>query len=461
MKLYDLERKSHGISIRSRQSSFILFSLTFFSMIACKPRAIDLDSEELGSKSGIEALANLKLPIEAAHLGSVDKLHPMDAFASKTELDSLIQELWKAFSGESKELRFFHCEGRSFYPETTTVKECSNVLKLPNVRFQFTFKSYNSKKHSKCLLNQEGCKIHQAITVIDIGNNGLQRPPVFISKDPMPELAILLTNRVAVSNKKGITDFIGRFAEKDTFATMTIAPYNISKQLGLELGSVFGECNKQVMNLVDFSNRAIKHYDAHRRPVILTSIAAEGVMNWMTAGLAFTAIRFTVKMRMGGQLASRFAARYGKYQFFNQGASLLTVPNSINGMVNLKSNLERMKPGSVEERATSQAILLSDSLAMFGGTLFSGKIAVKHWKTAAAVMTSLALTGGSKVCTSKGEKNCDARVFIKSEDISKLADRIRSGNGSEVASSLCQMQKKAGLRSDCPPPPKEDVFKCK
>jgi hypothetical protein len=451
--------------------SMLFLTTLFFSIFGCKTTDDqEIVSDELGlAKSReLEEFSKLDLNVEIAYLGSVNKDKPNLEFMTKEQISTLYSELWKAFSGSSKELKFLYCEARAIYPETTDNSACSYVLKLSSANIQFSFISYNIKLGKKCMLVEEGCKIHQITTIRDPSKDGLQRPPVFLTKSPVPEKVLLWTNHVVVPSNKGLLGYLEKFVEKDVFAPLFITPYNISKPFGMELGKLFGSCNKQVMNLVDFSNRAIKHYHDHRRSVVLTSIAANSAIQAATLVIASGSVsKFTTTMSKfsgpAGATVSRTLLNNKLIATTNLIGDIGGVPSTLVSLVGVKRNMELMKPGSVERKA-SQLALYIGQLGTISGlatpVAIAGELSAPHWKAAATALTMIALVGGSAPCKVKGESNCDARAFIKANEVKELIERLRSGNTTQVASSLCHMQKKAGLRKDCPPPPPEPIVSC-
>ncbi len=429
-----------------------------------------LNSEVLESEriDDLEELANLNLNLDIAYLGSVDKANPNLEFMTKDQIASLFTELNKALAGSNSAIKFLYCEARSIFPETQDMSACGGLLKLSVSKIQFSFLSYNIRLGKKCLLGDEGCKIHQLTTIIDPSRNGVQRPPVFITVEPVPETVLLWTNHVVVPSNKGLLGYLEKFAEKDVFAPLVITPYNISKPFGMELGTIFGQCNSQVMNLVDFSNRAIRHYQEHRKSVVLTYIAANSALQAATLIMAMNAIpSYGAAMSNlsgpAGATVSRALVTSKVLATIDLIGALGGLPSTLVSLAGVKRNMELMKPGSIERKAAQAAIFLGMIGDVAGRTslgLGAVKLSATHWQAAATSLMMVALVGGTSKCVEKGEMNCDARGLIDETQVTELIDKLREGNTPEVASSLCNMQKTAGLIESCPPPPEEPIISC-
>lgn len=447
----------------------LLFVSCLFISIACKSKDDNLLSEEesIGSAKASDELESLLPELEVRYLGSYSKDDPNPAFFTSEESKALFQELWKAFAGKSDEFMFLYCEGRSMFPETAAIKECSSVLGFKETTVQFSFLAYDIQAGKKCYLGSSGCRIHQTVT-IKASNDGLQRPPVFIHDKPVAEKVMLMTNRVIQPQNPGIQGFMTKFLlAKDVFAPIVMTPYNFSKSFGLDLGSLFGSCNTQVMNLVDFSNRAIRYYQDYRKPVVLTGIATNAALNtgmimfglgaparFKTAMLANKGLvaagaktsAEALKIRMMPLVKAKesifFAAEFGGF-----------VPYIVSDVLNLQNNLSQYKPGSPTRRTMEVSLLLSNFLTAAGVGQMSYGIAkgtAKHWKLIAVSLSTLAVAG-SQSCVRGGAETCGGRALISEKKIQSLADMLSYGNAPQAKKALCQMQVDAGLRKSCPP----------
>ena len=432
--------------------------------------------ESISVSNADHELEKLMPTLEIRYLGSFTKEHPNPAFFTEEETNLLFKELWLAFAGKSEEFKFLHCEARSFYPETNGIKECSSVLSFKETTVQFSFLSYNIQKGKNCYIGDTGCSIHQMVTV-KAANDGLQRPPVFIHKTPVAEKVLLMTNRLLQPENPGFNGFLTKyFFAKDVFAPIVMTPYNFPLPLGKDLGSLFGSCDIRVMNLVDFSNRAIKYYQEYRKAVVVSGVAASAVMNTgmimfgMSAPLRFRAAMLanknimaaatktsveTIKARMMPIALARnsifFAAESGGF-----------VPYLVSDVFNLQNNLEQYKKGTPIRSAMESTIFLANFLTAAGYTQITYgalKIGGRHWKLMATMLASLALVG-SNSCVKDGPDSCDRRSLISDNKVAELSKLLSEGDASAAKKALCVMQLDAGLRKTCPSEPAK-VSLCK
>jgi hypothetical protein len=388
----------------------IIFTIfLIFHVSSCKTSVESPTSEEESTNSvrAGEELESMIPDLEIRYLGSYTKENPNAHFFSSEESKALFGELWKAFAGKSDEFKFLYCEGRSIYPETEAIKECSSVLGFKETTVQFSFLAYNIKSSKKCYLGSSGCRIHQTVT-IKAANDGLQRPPVFIHDKPIAEKILLMTNRVIQPENPGFLGFLTKFFfAKDIFAPIVMTPYNFSKGFGNDLGSLFGSCNTQVMNLVDFSSRTFKYYKDFRRPVVLSGIAANAAFNagMIMFGLGAparfkTAMLANKNLMAAGAKTSTEALKIrmmplvkAKDSIFLAAESGGFVPYIVSDVLNLENNLSQYKPGSPSRRTMEASLLLSNFLTAEGFSQFAygtSKATAKHWKIMATSLSSLA-----------------------------------------------------------------------
>jgi hypothetical protein len=448
----------------------ILFTIVMLLLVSsCRTPVESATSEEESMNSVIagEGLENLIPDLEIRYLGSYTKENPNAHFFTSEESNALFGELWKAFAGKSDEFKFLYCEGRSIYPETEVIKECSSVLGFKETTVQFSFLAYDIKTSKKCYLGSLDCRIHQTVTV-KAANDGIQRPPVFIHEKPIAEKILLMTNRVIQPENPGFLGFLTKFLfAKDIFAPIVMTPYNFSKGFGRDLGSLLGSCNTQVMNLVDFSSRAFKYYKDYRKPVVLSGIAANASFNagMIMFGLGAPA-RFKTAMLANKNLMAAGAKTptealkirmmplvKAKDSIFLVAESGGFVPYIVSDILNLENNLSQYKAGSPSRRAMEASLLLTSFLTASGFSQLGygmSKATAKNWKLMAVSLSSLAV-GGSLYCVRGGPENCKDRLHIAEEKIKSLANLLSQGNAPEAKKALCEMQVDAGLRKTCPP----------
>lgn len=446
---------------------FFLLSLSILFQSACKTELEEkLSNEESISVNKVnDELEALMPSLEVRYLGSFAKENPNTSFFTSEETKLLFQELWQSFAGKSDEFKFLYCEGRSFYPQTQVIKECSSVLSFQETTVQFSFISYDIKMGKTCHLGDTGCKIHQIVT-IKAANDGMQRPPVFLHRTPVAERVLLMTNRLLQPESPGFYGFLTKFFfAKDIFAPIVVTPYNFPLPFGEELGTLFESCNTRVMNLVDFSNRALKYYQDYRKAVVLSGIAGNAAMNTamitfgMSAPMRFQAAMLAnrnlmvagaktsveaIKLRMKPLVMARdgifFAAESGGF-----------IPYVVSDVLNLQNNLGQYKKDTPVRNAMEMTIFLANSLSAAGLSQISYnavKVGSKHWKLMAVMLSSLAVVG-SKSCVKNGPDSCEGRIPISDTTVADLSKFLSEGNAPAAKKALCMMQIDAGLRETC------------
>ena len=449
-----------------RLHSFLLSSAVLLQS-ACKAVSDEKfpQEESISLSNASDELEALMPSLEIRYLGSFTKENPNASFLTEEETKLLFQELWRSFAAKSDEFKFLYCEGRSFYPQTQVIKECSSVLSFKETTVQFSFISYDIQAGKTCHLGDRGCKIHQIIT-IKAANDGMQRPPVFIHRTPVGGKVLLMTNRLLQPENPGLNGFLTKFFfAKDVSAPIVLTPYNFPLPFADDLGTLFGGCNTRVMNLVDFSNRALKYYQDYRRPVVLSGIAANAAMNtamimfgmsgplkFQTAMLANRNLMAAgakttvevIKLRMMPLVKARdsifFLGEYGGL-----------VPYVVSDVLNLQNNLNQYKKGTPIRSAMEMTIFLANFLSAAGFSEISYnavKVGSKHWRLMATMLSSLAVAG-SKSCVKNGSDSCEGRALVSDKTVADLIKFLSEGNAPAAKKALCLMQVDAGLRKTC------------
>lgn len=384
---------------------------------------------------------DLQLSLDLGYLGTVKKSNPSPAFLSAAEISSFETEMKKSLKGSGRLLNFVYCESRGFFPRTTVAKECDYVIDGKETVFEFKFAAINPKNGQSCYLS-ESCRIHQVVSVL-AKNDGIQRPPVFIFKEPVKNLMMLYTNRIFHSNRLGPNNFLRRWTESQEFAALVVSPYNFSKNYGESLARMLGDCKGQFMNLVHFSNEALKIYKNRKKPVAITSVVANAAM---LTGMIYLGAGSLAKLK-GGIAALRGGAGLsmkglspGKaaYYALDYIDDVSAIPYVLSEVGNWRDHVKQHRPGSPQHRAIQTALFLANFGDVAGATAV-GLIGVKHLKAATKTLGVLAGVGVASVGLSNTQGG--KAVF----------NGIRHGNISEVRHSLCQLQIEQGFRKACSP----------
>jgi hypothetical protein len=282
------------------------------------------------------------------------------------------------------------------------------------------------------MLTASNCSIYQVAAVL-AQNNGIQRPPVFSFKNPASPKLLLLTNRVFYSSNPSVQNFFRRWVEPDQFAAFVVNPYAIPKPFGQDLAGIVGQCGKQIMNLVHFSQAALLNYQQRKKPVVVSGIVAKSM--FMSANLML-GLRAPLAASRSLALLKGGAVWKGSMLALDAIADVTALPWVVSELANLENHINQHPKNSPQRKAIQTALFLS----VFGDWASIsqvGAVSVKHWKTTAKVLGVLAVGGTAGMAA------------IREKHVAELVQSLREGNVPAVRSRLCTMQMEAGLRKNC------------
>lgn len=401
-----------------------------------EPRFTDVDYSTITGREFDE----LTFELDEAYLGSFSSDKPKNNFVPAPLFEIFKNEMALSFEGRSHHVRFLHCEARNFLPSTTDSKQCDYVLRDRVAQYEFSFRAFDRHTAESCMLIEEDCMIYQVVKIRS-AQDGMQRPPVFVSKTPLSKKVLLKTNRVFYPAESSFLDYFKRWTGSDEAFYFIMNPYSFDREYGSKLASLLGECSRSYVNIINFSDAAIRTYQNRRKPVLVSHLAVKSIL--ATAYIMIGAKSPGKLINTLGPLIK--AGKFKSVQTVWAGKNFITdfalLPAAVVTMSNWQEHLGRYEKGSPQRAVIETGILL----AKFGetsGLIRLGILGLQHVKNTAKVLATLAVGGGA------------ATVAIRTKGARELVRAMRAGDQTRILTTLCEMEKQVGVIRDCSPPPR-------
>jgi hypothetical protein len=419
--------------MRRGLATLALYTATVFVAAGCKPANT---TSVVDGASGASSVAEEQM--DQGLLG----YFPREDSAVGELLSASVQQVNLAIAGSPQEFKFVKCETRMHFPDTKDKKECGYVINDPKATYVYGFKPL-TPNGDQCSMGYGDCKIYQTITVL-APNNGLQRPPFFMSTKPAGDKMMLVSYGVFFSQELGVRSFLRRWIESDQFVPVILNPYAIPKTYGQELAAALGNCGGQIMNLIHLSRDALASRESRKKPVAVSGIVVNSAI-------------LATEIVAGGGLF-RLAPRYIAHGFIARGtaAAALGALQATGGVLtvfsdwaNLQAARNRYKPGSSERQAIDSALVIAQmgQWASFAQMKSLSNAQIK--KTAKVLMWLGSAAAGAISLTEYLSANAPKDL----ERFNMFVEALRQGDVPVINREMCELQVLNGLRSSCPSKP--------